>query len=462
MLFLVGLGLADETDITLKGLNVVKAASKVYLEAYTSVLLVNQAKLESYYGRSIILADRDMVESSSDEILAAAVTDDVAFLVVGDPFGATTHTDLLLRARELKIPTKTIHNASVMSAVGATGLQLYNFGQTVSMVFFTDTWKPSSFYDRIKENRQVGLHTLMLLDIKVKEQSIENLARGRKIFEPPRYMTAAQCAAQMLEIERDRGEGAYGPDSLAVGVARLGADQQRMAAGTLKQISEFDLGPPLHSLVLLGKRVHDLERDYIREYAIDETGFEKNWEEQYGRMSVFLVHGFRWARNEIRVHVVLQEVDDAAPNNLMCGDSEEAMDENFRELYPGPMAHLPPLRFIEPLNPNTEKFKYPSEPYAYVADVVVQSEDVIDVTEVMNKGIRAAQWDAMADLRDIIAKGEKIGWFVVHNGDRHLAQQERLRKDEEGVNGMEDEANAVEKSDKKAGKFKKLFRGDSR
>ncbi|KAI4267423.1 MAG: hypothetical protein L6R38_008261 [Xanthoria sp. 2 TBL-2021] len=207
------------------------------------------------------------------------------------------------------------------------------------------------------------------------------------------------------------------------------------------------------------------------------------------------VLGFRWARNEIRVHVVLHEVDDAAPNNLMCGDSEEAMNENFRELYPGPMANLPPLRFIEPLNPNNEKFKYPSEPHAYVADVVVQSEDVIDVTEVMNKGIRAAQWDAMADLRDIIAKGEKIGWFVVHNGDRHLAQQERLKKDENGANGAEDEADAVaeaeaieskyskglseqvgrlqvhnrsdgrsdmsEKADKKGGKFKKLFRGDS-
>lgn len=196
---------------------------------------------------------------------------------------ATTHTDLLLRARELKIPTKTIHNASVMSAVGATGLQLYNFGQTVSMVFFTDSWKPSSFYDRIKENRQIGLHTLMLLDIKVKEPSLENLARGRKIFEPPRYMTAGQCAAQMLEIEEDRGQGAYGPDSLAVGVARLGSDDQRMAAGTLKQISESDLGPPLHSLVLLGKRAHDLERDYIREYAIDVKTFDTCWEEQYGK-----------------------------------------------------------------------------------------------------------------------------------------------------------------------------------
>jgi len=28
-----------------------------------------------------------------------AVTQDVAFLVVGDPFAATTHTDLQLRAR---------------------------------------------------------------------------------------------------------------------------------------------------------------------------------------------------------------------------------------------------------------------------------------------------------------------------------------------------------------------------
>jgi Tetrapyrrole (Corrin/Porphyrin) Methylases len=45
MLYLVGLGLADETDITLKGLQIVKQADRVYLEAYTSVLLVDKAKL---------------------------------------------------------------------------------------------------------------------------------------------------------------------------------------------------------------------------------------------------------------------------------------------------------------------------------------------------------------------------------------------------------------------------------
>lgn len=47
MLYLVGLGLADETDITVKGLDIVKKAERVYLEAYTSILLVKKDKLVS-------------------------------------------------------------------------------------------------------------------------------------------------------------------------------------------------------------------------------------------------------------------------------------------------------------------------------------------------------------------------------------------------------------------------------
>ena len=84
---------------------------------------------------------------------------------------------MLLRARALGIRTQIVHNASILNAAGACGLKLYNFGQTVSLVFFTETWKPDSFYDRIKENADLGMHTLVLLDIKVKEQSEENLAR---------------------------------------------------------------------------------------------------------------------------------------------------------------------------------------------------------------------------------------------------------------------------------------------
>lgn len=45
MLYLIGLGLADETDVTVKGLELIKNVERVYLEAYTSVLLVDTAKL---------------------------------------------------------------------------------------------------------------------------------------------------------------------------------------------------------------------------------------------------------------------------------------------------------------------------------------------------------------------------------------------------------------------------------
>jgi len=45
MLYLVGLGLADERDITVKGLEVIKRAERVYLEAYTAILLVDVSVL---------------------------------------------------------------------------------------------------------------------------------------------------------------------------------------------------------------------------------------------------------------------------------------------------------------------------------------------------------------------------------------------------------------------------------
>ena len=45
MLYLVGLGLADEKDITVKGLEIVKKAERVYLEAYTAILLVEKEQL---------------------------------------------------------------------------------------------------------------------------------------------------------------------------------------------------------------------------------------------------------------------------------------------------------------------------------------------------------------------------------------------------------------------------------
>ncbi|KAF0041559.1 hypothetical protein F2P81_005091 [Scophthalmus maximus] len=93
---------------------------------------------EQYYGKQLILADRDLVEQGADEILKEADVSDVAFLVVGDPFGATTHSDLVLRAVNAGIPYKVIHNASIMNAVGCCGLQVRNTATMTSQTIIRD------------------------------------------------------------------------------------------------------------------------------------------------------------------------------------------------------------------------------------------------------------------------------------------------------------------------------------
>lgn len=128
-------------DITLKGLRAVKGCSKVYIEAYTSILTVPRTKLEELFGKKIEEAPRELVESEIEPILTLAKTEDVALLVVGDPFGATTHCDVLKRAKELGVPINVVHNASIMNAVGCCGLQLYRYGETISIPFFTRTWR---------------------------------------------------------------------------------------------------------------------------------------------------------------------------------------------------------------------------------------------------------------------------------------------------------------------------------
>lgn len=47
VLYLVGLGLADERDVTVKGLEAIKGSARVYLEAYTSILMVPKERLVS-------------------------------------------------------------------------------------------------------------------------------------------------------------------------------------------------------------------------------------------------------------------------------------------------------------------------------------------------------------------------------------------------------------------------------
>lgn len=232
---------------------------------------------EEFYGRKLILADRELVESGADEILSGADRNDIAFLVVGDPFGATTHTDLILRAQEKEIKYQVVHNASILNAIGCCGLQLYCYGEIISIPYWSDSWQPDSFYDKIKINRDHNLHTLCLLDIRVKEPTLESLMKKKREYQPPRFMSTQEAVDQLIQIiVKKRNEGvaetelAYNESSLCVGLARVGHDTQQIVVARFDEMKDIDLGAPLHSLVIPAKKLHPLEIDYLKQFCLNK------------------------------------------------------------------------------------------------------------------------------------------------------------------------------------------------
>jgi diphthine methyl ester synthase len=251
VLYFIGIGLFDEKDITLRGLEAVRKCDYVYLESYTSILQCPTLKLEELYHKKIIIADRDMVEKKADVILNQAESHNVAFLVIGDIFGATTHTDMMLRAKEKKVTCEYIHNASILNSIGIVGLELYKYGKVTSVPFPTESFKPQTPYDVLKMNKNVGLHTLILLDLRPFEK---------------RFMTVNQAIQYLMNIEHERKEDIFTEDILCIGCARIGCHDFKIKAGKASELMHEDFGGPLHCLIIPGK-MHFIEEDAVRQWG---------------------------------------------------------------------------------------------------------------------------------------------------------------------------------------------------
>ena len=144
---------------------------------------------------------------------------------------------------------------------------------------------------------------------------------------------------------------------------------------------------------------------------------------------MYLVHGFKWKRVPIRHHVILNNVDEAAPDYIMQYSTPDALRESFMEKWPEIMKNIPRLHFLEQYNPEDHKQSYICQPYAFVADRVIEAELNINIREAQEKGpsISPAAWDAFVDLKEKLAgKDEEIGWFVVYNGNTDREDEVRV------------------------------------
>lgn len=238
-LYMIGIGLNDEKDITVNGLEAVKKCDFVYLEGYTSKLQCSIDDLEKFYGKKIIVADRELVEKKAEEtILKNAKEKDAAFLVIGDVFGATTHTDLRMRALKDSINVHIVNNASILNAIGITGLELYKFGKTTSIPFNNENVKTP--YDVLRENQKMGLHTLFLLDLDPKNE---------------KYLTANDAVKYLIK------QG-LSEETLCVGCARIGSGSPIIKSGKAKELLDYDFGEAPHCLVIPGK-LHFVEEEAL-------------------------------------------------------------------------------------------------------------------------------------------------------------------------------------------------------
>lgn len=248
----IGLGLYDEKDISLKGLEEIKNCDKVFAEFYTAKLTgTDIKKIEKTIGKPIEVLSRIETEKG-DKILETAKTENVAFLTCGDPMTATTHIDLRLRAINKGIETNVIHGNSIVTAVpGLLGLQNYKFGRTTTLAYPEKDYFPTSPYDIIKENKKMELHTLILLDIQADKD---------------RYMTANEGMKLLLKMEEKRKEKLLDENTVICVVARAGSKEPIAAAGTIKDLINRDFGPPLHTMVIPGK-LHFMEIEALQALA---------------------------------------------------------------------------------------------------------------------------------------------------------------------------------------------------
>lgn len=238
-LHLVGLGLHDATDITVKGLERVRAADKVYAEFYTAFLRgTNHDELEAFLERDVTVLDREGVELGGKDLVEQAKGADVVMLTAGDPLAATTHADLMVRARANGVAVHVVHAPSIYSAApGLVGLQHYKFGKTTTLVRPEDNWMPTSPFDAVAENHAAGLHTLVLLDIKADEEYFMHGHDGLRI---------------LLELATRTGNDWFTEESQAAIVARAGADEPTVVTGTVAELLRTDVGEPLHCVVVPG------------------------------------------------------------------------------------------------------------------------------------------------------------------------------------------------------------------
>jgi diphthine synthase len=236
MLYLIGLGLYDENDITQRALFLAKGC-ECYIELYTNKWDGSIERLSKMLGKTVTQLKRSDLEENLPKFLSKAKTEDIALFIPGDPLAATTHVDIVLQARKRNIPVQVLHNASIFSAIGETGLQLYKFGRTATVPF---SGHLESAKDAVKGNQKLGMHTLLLLDLDAEVGLYMSISDALKML----------VKAKIVK-EKDR----------LVAASQVGSPYVQVKYGTVKELMETQIGKP--AVLIVPGKLHFMEKEAL-------------------------------------------------------------------------------------------------------------------------------------------------------------------------------------------------------
>ncbi|MEM4389454.1 MAG: diphthine synthase [Candidatus Micrarchaeia archaeon] len=250
----IGMGVWAAKDISVRGLEELRAAELVFAENYTAKLDPQGiAELTLLSGKEIVMLSREEVEDGR-LILEQAAEKNVAFLVPGDPMISTTHIALQLEAQRRGIATRIIHASSILTAViGETGLHTYKFGPPVTLPFWSANYRPLSPYEKIADNKRRGLHTLVFLDV------------------GERPMGAREALELLMQMEKEKGNGIARPQDKLVVAGRIGSPTQLIGYGKIKRLLEVPWGEPPFVIIVPGE-LHFTEEEALMRYWIRPFG----------------------------------------------------------------------------------------------------------------------------------------------------------------------------------------------
>ncbi len=241
MIGFIGSGLNPPFSLTREEEEFIESSKIIVVDSYTSPNF-----LKRFGNRELLFSDRQKLESFGWILKEKG---NISIIIPGDPFSATTHFSIYMEAVKAGIKVKVFGNASIFpTAATRMGLHLYKVGPVVSLPRFKENFRPTSPYEKILDNRERGLHTVILLDT-----------------EPP--MDLEEAIGELKWMESEMRKGLVSDESKLGVISALGGDEEKIVYGKIEDLVGWKEGKIPYTIIVPAN-LHFQEADALDLFRI--------------------------------------------------------------------------------------------------------------------------------------------------------------------------------------------------